>query len=272
MTRPPRRSFEQSLLTLAKAPSQQLILLEKLWPEQQRRIERKRREVAKKIDKGDPIKASIDLLTPLDLILDETVHTRALAFLLKGDNGHEFQNQVLSSIFKKVSDIHDESNARKILSIVNRKIKTISVTPEYRWPTTGFRNRSVARCDIRIEIKAKNGRALIIIENKIRAPEGKGQLGCYERYANVWRKNTGGYSMLIYLAPERGTKENWVSLSYLDLASALRAVWKDNAHAQGREWLALYIASITRGVLGIDVVKRPQDVELGDLNSYRGRI
>jgi hypothetical protein len=52
-----------------------------------------------------------------------------------------------------------------------------SVTPEYRYWLEEGRDRSVGRCDIWIEFRSKSRKraALLVIENKINAPEGDGQ-------------------------------------------------------------------------------------------------
>ena len=108
----------------------------------------------------------------------------------------------------------------------------------------------------------KNGEALIVIENKINAPEGKGQLPRYEAEARKWCKEHKGSSLLIYLSRDgRKVDESWLNLSYLDLASALRYVWRRRRSAPGHAWLGLYISAITRGVLGIDI-DRLQDTPI----------
>jgi len=61
-----------------------------------------------------------------------------------------------------------------------------------------------------------------------------------------------------------------MALSYLDLASALRNAWARNRGAAGSEWLALYITSITRGVLGIDIARRG-GASVQDIETYLGR-
>ncbi len=119
-----------------------------------------------------------------------------------------------------------------------------------------------------------NDAALIIIENKIDAPEGKGQLGWYEAEARKWCEKNKGRSLLVYLARKNRQTglgdDPWLGLSYLDFASALRDVWRRSRSAPGRAWLGLYISAITRGLLGIDV-DRLQDTTIEVIESYLGR-
>ena len=82
--------------------------------------------------------------------------------------------------------------------------------------------------------------------------------------------------LLVLLAPKRYDKKalkpakDWVSLKYLDLASALRKAWvdsKSDQHSIGRAWLALYIASIVPGALESDLTQLSED----DVEIYLGQ-
>ncbi len=269
MNRRLSNAFRRDLLKLSVAPSWQLDALLPHWPQLEKRIKAKRRQLAANIPADDPIRFPVDLLTPLGCIADETLHTRALAYLLNVEDGHGFGKHVLASVLEKVRNVAHSKESSKVLALMHHAQAQISVTPEYRYCVEGFRNRSVARCDIWITVQSKKGNALIIIENKIASLEGKGQLGWYQRKANEWCRKNGGLALLIYLAVERTPKEKWLSLSYLDLASALREAWRKNPNAIGRGWLGLYIASIARGVLKADVQNRPQ---VDAMKAYLGKI
>jgi hypothetical protein len=122
--------------------------------------------------------------------------------------------------------------------------------------------------------------ALIVIENKIDAPEGKGQLEEYKKKAEAWclehrPKGLGSARMLlIFLTPDKRHARNaqdqqpsassWITLSHLELASALRLVWLKETSAGGREWLRLYIAAILQGPLGLNI----DQLGLGDIQEY----
>ena len=106
-----------------------------------------------------------------------------------------------------------------MLALLRRQRTTVSITPEYRYRMEGFRNRSLARCDIWITIRGRKDAALVIIENKIGAPEGKDQFEWYERKAREWCKRNKGQSLLVYCrtaAPLFGSEislqKSWFSL------------------------------------------------------------
>jgi hypothetical protein len=262
--------FTSDLLQTLRQPSLQLDALSGHWPEIEKKISRTRRRLNQDIPKDDPIRLSVNLLAPIGRIRDENVHTRALAYLLDPSNPHGFRKRVLSSLIQKVQDIGPHGiGASKVLALLHRKWTKISVISEYRYRIEGFRHRSVARCDIWITLRARKDAAVVIIENKIDAPEGNGQLGWYERKAREWCKKNNGRALLVYLASEKREKDKWVSLSYLDLASALRGAWIKDSRAAGRAWLGLYIAAITGGVLGFDT-SRLQDIALTDIEAYLG--
>jgi PD-(D/E)XK nuclease superfamily len=115
---------------------------------------------------------------------------------------------------------------------------------------------------------------LIVIENKINSPEGKDQLPWYEAEARKWHKKNKGRSLLVYLARKKrqtgGDDDQWVSLPYINFASALRDVWLRDRKAAGSAWLGLYISAITHGVLGIDL-ERPRDTTIAEIEAYIGK-
>jgi hypothetical protein len=79
-----------------------------------------------------------------------------------------------------------------------------------------------------------------------------------EKKAHAWTKQNlkALEPLCVYLTrtDKQKLKEpsvKWLGLTYIELAAALRRAWLENQDAVGREWLALYIASITSGVLEI---------------------
>ena len=166
---------------------------------------------------------------------------------------------------------HQEASAWQwrilVLGSVASGRTTVRATPEFRYSND-------RRCDIWITFKNRTDNGLIILENKIDAPEGVGQLGSYETKARQWCNKYKGRCLLVYLTPHgrqtKLAKDRWVTLSYLDLASALREAWQKTPNAAGRPWLELYIAAITVGVVEIDI-NRPQDTPLGDIETYLGK-
>lgn len=266
------RAFQTDILELLGQPSIELEILKKHWKELDDSIRKGREEARNKIPADDPIRLHLDLLTPLDCISDEIIHTRALAYLLRPTQSHGLSaaNGVLAEILTRLPA---ETCATEILAILRGDQARVEVTPEYRYSIEGFGERSLARCDMWIEIHSKSDAALIIIENKIGSLEHGDQTKWYKNEAKNWRnkyKYKKGRSILIWLAPdERGAGDNWISLRYIALASALRAVWcRNECSPDFRAWLGFYIASITQGILGMDVGSA--DLSINDINLYLG--
>jgi PD-(D/E)XK nuclease superfamily len=260
--------YVDALFNLVKQKSVALSNLSDHWPEVEKQILKKRLKLSKRIAKGDPIRAPVDLLSPLKRATDETIHTRALAYLLNPLEEHGFGKDVLSAVLAKLS----RSRAVAPVTTLLQKRIRIDVFSEYHYSTRDSSVRSVARNDIRIELQGDNSAALIIVENKIGAPDGKGQLEDYEAEAREWCKRNRARPLLVYLALDKdeGTRRvNWLNLTYLDLASALRQVWQRRRSAPGRSWLGLYISAITTGVLGINV-NRLRDTTIDEIDGYLG--
>jgi hypothetical protein len=271
-----RATLVRRLNHLVQQPSNELKSLQQVWPAVRRGVERKRLRLFQSVPKDDPIRLQVDLLGPIKCASDETLHTQALAYAMDPKTAHKLAKRVLISVLELLRANHPRSGAARILGATRKARAQITVRPEYRYRIDGFRNRSVARSDIWIEIHVAKKSALLVLENKIDAAESDGQLSWYERKAETWCKARGHDRYLLVLLSTKGkaastsTKNRWVAMSYLDLAAALRAVWLDTRSTLGAQWLALYIASITRGVLGIDL-ERHGGATLADIQTYLGR-
>lgn len=267
------RAYTSALLKMVRQPSLMLSGLNEHWSALEKQILKQRRTLSNEIDEDDPIRIPVDLLSPIKRQSDETIHTRALAYLLNPSEEHGLGKDVLAAILTKLPR---GKGAAKLAELLRQKRTRVDVFPEYRYSIEGSSTRSVARNDIRIEMRTNNKAALIVIENKIDAREGEGQLGWYEADARNWRKKNKGRSLLVYLGrKKRQTKlddDQWLSLTYLDLASALRNVWRRRRSrlAPGHAWLGLYISAITRGVLGIDI-NRLEATTIKNIDTYLGR-
>lgn len=268
----PTQAYVHALLTTVRQPTLMLERLKEHWPDLEQKILRQRQELSSRILADDPIRLSVDLLTPFGYTSEETVHTRAIAYLLDPSKDHGFGNSTLAAVLAKIQRGKRGKGASKLAGLLNQKRTRVVVLPEYRYPIEGARSRS-ARNDVRIEMRNADSAALIVIENKIDAPEGKGQLQRYEAEARKWCKDNKGPSLLVYLAREGRqaglNDDQWLGLSYLDFASALRDVWGRSRSVPGHAWLGLYISAITRGVLGIDI-DRLKDTTIEAIKAYLG--
>jgi len=276
MAKPVSDRYTTSLLRTVQEPSLALEALKKSWPAVEREFAEKRRCLHRKIPKDDPIRCPVDLLASLNVIEDETLHTRAIAYLLDPSQRHGLGKSVLRAVVQKTKARRGGAEAPKIVRLLEGNSTRISVTPEYRYRIEGYRGRSVARPDIWIELHTRKNAGLIVVENKINAPEASGQLGWYERKAREWCKKHAGHAshLLIFLTRhETDAKSSdygqWVALSYLQLAAALRTVWLSERKAAGHSWLGLYIGTITRGLLGFDL---EESFDVSEIETYFGEV
>jgi hypothetical protein len=261
------RHYVDALLKMARQRNVMLSRLSEHWPALEKQILEERRILSDHIARDDPIRVPVDLLSPIKRASDETIHTRALAYLLSPSEEHGLGKDVLSAVLMKLPGRH---GAAKIAALLNQKRVRVDVFPEYRYSIEGSSDRSVARNDIRIELRSNKNAALIIIENKIESPESEGQFYWYAHEARKWCKRNRGQALLVSLARDKLERDEWLSLSYLDLASALRHVWQRRRSAPGHSWLGLYISAITSGVLGINI-NRLRDTTIREIDAYLGR-
>jgi PD-(D/E)XK nuclease superfamily len=235
----------------------ELQALEKLWPVELVRFNRAKQALLRSLPHDDPLLSPVDLLHTIECASDETLHTKALAFALDPSKPHGFGKDILVALLQTIGKIHQRAGVVAVLKRIQKSTVRIRVRPEHQFRLEGFRNRRVARSDIWIEAKARTKTAVIVIENKIRASESDGQLAWYEHKVRDWCKRAGhSRFLLLFLTPDgvvARTAESqwWVPVSYLQVAAALRLAWKRNKTAAGRNWLGLYINSITQGVIGM---------------------
>jgi hypothetical protein len=264
MTNSVSPAFKKALLKLIRKPTLGLEMLNEYWPNIEKQILKQRKRLSKPIKSDDPIRLRDDLLGPIARSSDETIHTRALAYLFNPVGAHGLRKHALATFLAKLPR---GTGATYFRNLLLQKRTHANVYAEYK---------HIGRNDIRIKLRAKKNVALIVIENKIEAKPSINQLPSYEQEARKWcKKNKKARLLLVYLAPSKNRQPNsgsdrWVNLSYLELAAALRKVWLENPRAAGRAWLGLYIATITREVLGIDI-NRLQDTPLDQIETYLGK-
>lgn len=280
--------FAAKLTQTVRQPSMELVMLKRHWPDVQRRFDKERQQLDRKIPKDDPIRQSVDLLAPLNEIDAERSHTRALAYLLDPLQDHGLKTAVLTALLEQAKAVALLQKGKKavlssaavlrVLRLLAIKGVNVSVTPEYRYDIEGTTKRSNACPDIWIVLRTDRNAALVVIENKINACESTGQLKWYERKAREWCKaeKGRGTTLLLFLAYDQdevtsSDTDDWQVISYLDLAAALRKVWKSKSRAAGRSWLSLYIASVTRGLLGLDIASSA-GADLADIKHYIGEV
>jgi hypothetical protein len=259
-------SYRRGLASVARAESSQLASLRRCWEQIRSQIEKRRRLIARIVPDDDPIRLPVDLLAPIGCGQNENLHTQALAYLCDESKEHGLNRRVLICVLQTIKKLCPRasataSSAARALYMLGRKGTDIDVKPEYKHDT--------GRCDIWIKLCLRNRYALIVIENKIGAQVRPEQLAGYKSEAKTWCKHHHAPQALLVLLAKKNTEQNdWVSLGYLQLASALRKAWLDNKDTRGGDWLGLYIASIATAVLGIDVNNEPEAIKPIDLQTY----
>lgn len=266
-------SYVRSIKKFAQGQGWELVQLSQVWPAIEKAYKSRRRSLLNLVPEDDPAKLSVDLLQPISRGSDETAHTMALAYLLDPACDHGLGNAILRTIVEAIGARNARVGAARILRVVRRRETRLTVTPEYHHRVSGLRHRSGARTDIWIEAHARKKSAVVVIENKIGAAESNGQLGWYEEEVTRWCRRRGhSRFLLIFLTPE-GRKpvtskaNRWIPMSYLTIAGILRYVWQKNKRATGAAWLGLYIASILRGIVGVDL-HRSDSVSASQLETY----
>jgi hypothetical protein len=100
MTRPVAlpRGFGSLLLELSRKPSLQLEALKQIWEELDEDINKNEQKLVKKtfIPDDDPLRNSINLLSPIGRARDEDLHTEAITYILNEKNGNGFERDVLT--------------------------------------------------------------------------------------------------------------------------------------------------------------------------------
>jgi hypothetical protein len=194
-----------------------------------------------KLDKDDPLLCPISLFGTMDYGRLEVAHTRTLAWLLDPTGEHGFGDTLLAALLHRLSR-YDCSEALRVKRV------------ESELPIDG--SGAKGRLDVLAEGTWENterGGWVLVIEAKVDAWEGEGQLPKYEKWL---RSNAAGREdFRIFLtpdgrAPETGVEE-WESLSFLKMVEIFRAVYGGLRHAPGFHFLRFYLAGVLQDVCGL---------------------
>jgi hypothetical protein len=214
-----------------------------------RRLEELRSSVQKKInerieplrenDPENPLFCNVSLYAPMDYGRLEVAHTRTLAWLLDSRiEEHEFGGSLLQALLPLFDD-GTKDREFQIIDVISEQIHYDND------------NEILGRTDIWIEgiWKDDNNPFLIVIEAKIDASEGNNQL---DRYEDAIKRRSIKHVFRVFLTPDgdKPTKENWLPVSFSQIAGRLAVASRDLKDKQGYHFLRFYIASIIRDILG----------------------
>ena len=190
------------------------------------------------LDKDDPLKCPISLFRTMDYGRLETAHTRVLAWLLDPEAEHGFGTALLAPLLRRAGG-GDHSDV----------LRVERVAPEFMIGTS----EAMGRLDVVAEGTwegAEGGGWLLVIEAKVGATEGEGQLDKYDKWIEF---NAGGRKPYrIFLTPQgrkpEGGCEEWTALSFLELVKTFRKVYADLVHSPGFHFLRFYLAGVLHDV------------------------
>ncbi len=191
------------------------------------------------LDPDSPLRCPVSAFGSRDAGKNEGWHTRLLAWLLDPQGEHGFGSALLKGFLDRVG-----------ISCQDREPACVTSMPE----------RSVEggkKIDIWVEGCWEGGTAagaheswLVVIECKVKGGEGPGQLGCYAAAVGQEPART---TRMVFLTPEgrEPTSEDWVPLSFLELAQVLWQAGRDRRDAPGFALLKHYLVTILRDVLEV---------------------
>jgi hypothetical protein len=196
----------------------------------------------KEIRSGDPILNKISLFGTMDYGRLETAHTRTLAWLLNPEKEHGFGNKLMNVFFKLI----EPNTIFDVTEVIPEKTFSNYINNKGRfdiWITGKYRNNS--------------SRALIVVEAKIDANEGKSQLGGYEKELKNYKEFKKIYK--VFLTPEgrhakSSASNTWYNISFLDLVIAFnKVIKKESDDLPGYHFLKYYLSGIIHDVLRLEV-------------------
>jgi len=195
-----------------------------------------------KIHKGDPLLSSISLFGTMGYGRIETAHTRTLAWLLEDNKEHGFGSKLLEALLLYLL------RGRKIRVTKVDKVESehaiykgrFDVFAEGRW-------REEGRGEMRW---------VLVIEAKIDAEEGKGQLDRYDEWLKKQKYTSETEILRVFLSihgQKRKTKlSEWQGLSFSGLAGIFRGV-SNLQDKPGYHFLRYYLAGVLRDICGFPV-------------------
>ena len=208
------------------------------------------------LDKDDPLLCPISLFRTMDSGRLEVAHTRTLAWLLDPTRNeeHGFGDALLAALLGRLAD---RDHFDRLL--VER------VASEYPVEGSPGEGRLDVLAEGEWECMSERVRWTLVIEAKVDAWEGEGQLVKYDEWLRDHAANRETYRVFLTpdgRAPDSGADE-WESLSYLELVRVFRAVYGGLRDTPGFHLLRFYLAGVLQ-----DVCLFPRNVGEGSADPY----
>lgn len=192
----------------------------------------------------DPLCCPISLFGTMDYGRLETAHTRTLAWLLNPRKEHGFEKRLLGALLRRLVppghfdsfDVGRVESEHPVHSTAMDEAGRLDVLAEGRWARSGIQLAPWS----------------LVIEAKIDAGEGEGQLAKYDDWLRAYAQKREVLRVL--LTPDaRGADsaaEAWQKMSWLDLVQIFRGVYDNLREAPGYHFLRYYLAGVLRDVCG----------------------
>lgn len=235
--------LEKVYATLPTASDDDLLFLANRFDKWRKATQEFVRARRAELDEDDPLLCPISLFRTMDSGRWEKAHTRTLAWLLdpRKDDEHGFGNTLLAALLGHLAG-RDHFDRLQVERVVGEHFLDgsagegrLDVLAEGEWENMGERVRWT-----------------LVIEAKIGASEGEGQLDKYDEWLDLHAGDRETYR--VFLTPDaRPPKtgcEEWKAFSFLELVKTFRKVYGELRHAPGFHFLRFYLAGVLQDVCG----------------------
>lgn len=233
----------QVYATLPVASESNLLFLANRFDKWRRMTQELVSRLLAELDKDDPLRCPISLFRTMDSGRLETAHTRTLAWLLDPSKNeeHGFGNALLEALLGRLADrdhfdhLHVERVACEHFLEGTAGEGRLDVLAEGEWESMG-----------------EHVRWVMVIEAKIDAWEGEGQLDKYDEWLDAHAAGRATYRVFLTpdgRPPDSGCDE-WKTLSFRKLVQIFRTVYGKLRQAPGFHFLRFYLAGVLQDICG----------------------
>ncbi len=197
----------------------------------------------KELDADDPLLCRISLFRTMDSGRLETAHTRTLAWLLDPgkDEEHGFSDTLMAALLEQLA------NRSRF-----DRLYVQEVVSEYPLEGSAGKGRFDILARGEWERSDERVRWILVIEAKVDAWEGEGQLDKYDEW--LASHADGREIYLVFLTADGRESETgcdeWKPWSFLKLVQVFRQVYPHLATARGFHFLRFYLAGVLQDICG----------------------
>jgi hypothetical protein len=234
----------QVYATLPVASDANLLFLANRFDKWQRATRELVRTRLVELDKDDPLLCPISLFRTMDSGRLEIAHTRTLAWLLDPTKNeeHGFGDALLAALLARLAD-RDHFD----------RFQVERVTAEHFLEGSAGTGRLDVLAEGEWESMGERVRWTLVIEAKVDAWEGEGQLDKYDEWFHSHAADRQTYR--VFLTPDGRPPEtgddDWEAMSFLELVRIFRSVYGGLRLAPGFHFLRFYLAGVLQDVCSL---------------------